>query len=66
MTTEGSQQMLMHQKTMFDHCYCIKSFCRLKTLEKRLEKSHFVLPIMARKSMTPVPEHFVMAQNAYT
>ena len=35
---QGVQQMLMHQKTMFDHYYCIKSFCHLKTLEKRFEK----------------------------
>ena len=30
--------MLMYQKTMFDRCCCIKSFCHLKTLEKRFEK----------------------------
>ena len=30
--------MLMYQKTMFDRYYCIKSFCHLKTLEKRFEK----------------------------
>ena len=27
--------MLVYQKTMFDRYYCIKSFCHLKTLEKR-------------------------------
>ena len=31
--------MLVYQKTMFDCYYCIKSFCLLKTLEKRLESS---------------------------
>ena len=31
--------MLVYQKTMFDRYYCIKSFCHLKTLEKRFEKS---------------------------
>ena len=30
--------MLAYQKTMFDRYYCIKSFCHLKTLEKRFEK----------------------------
>ena len=40
---QGVQQMLMHQKTMFDHYYCIKSFCHLKTLEKHFEKFIFVL-----------------------
>ena len=30
--------MLMHQKTMFDRYYCLKSFCHSKTLEKRFEK----------------------------
>ena len=30
--------MLMHQKTMSDRYFCIKSFCHMKTLEKRLEK----------------------------
>ena len=30
--------MLVYQKTMFDRYYCIKSFCHLKTLEKRFEK----------------------------
>ena len=33
--------MLVYQKTMFDHYYCIKSFCHLKTLEKRFEKINF-------------------------
>ena len=27
-------QMLMYQKSMFDRYYCIKTFCRSKTLEK--------------------------------
>ena len=30
--------MLVYQKTMFDRYYCIKSFCHLKTLEKRFKK----------------------------
>ena len=29
----------MYKKTMFDRYYCIKSFCHLKTLEKRLKIS---------------------------
>ena len=33
---EPERQMLVYQKTMFEHC--INSFCHLKTLEKRLEK----------------------------
>ena len=41
----------MYQKTMFDRYFCIKSFCHLKTLEKRLEKLTFYITIMARKSM---------------
>ena len=43
--------MLVYQKTMFDHFNCIKSFCHLKTLEKRFEKFTFCISIMARKSM---------------
>ena len=43
--------MLVYQKTMFDRYYCIKSFCHLKTLEKRFEKFIFSITIMARKSM---------------
>ena len=54
--------MLVYQKTMFDRYYCIKSFCHLKTLEKRSKKVHIffftiisdlykVTAIMARKSM---------------
>ena len=31
--------MLVYQKTMFDRYYCIKSFCHLKALGKRFEKS---------------------------
>ena len=34
--------MLLYQKTMFDRYYCIKSFCHLKTLEKRFEKFIFL------------------------
>ena len=30
--------MLVYQKTMFDRYYCIKSFCRLKTLGKPFKK----------------------------
>ena len=30
--------MLVYQKTMFDRYYCIKSFCHLKTFEKRFKK----------------------------
>ena len=46
-TTRGVHQMLMYQKTMFDRYYCIKSFCLLKTLEKRLRKVHFCITLMA-------------------
>ena len=35
--------MLVHQKTMFDHCYCIKSFCQFKTLEKCFKKFNFCI-----------------------
>ena len=34
---------LVYQKTMFDRYFCIKSFCHLKTLEKRFEKFIFVI-----------------------
>ena len=44
MARGGAQQMLMYQKSMFDHYYCIKCFFfffffffRLKTLEKLLQ-----------------------------
>ena len=33
--------MLVHQKIMFDHYHCMKSFCHLKTLDKRFEKFNF-------------------------
>ena len=36
------QMLIVYQKTMFDSYYCIKSFCHLKTLEKRFEKFMFV------------------------
>ena len=39
----GVWQMVMYLKTMFDRYYFIKSFCHLKTLEKRFEKFFFVL-----------------------
>ena len=35
--------MVLYQKTMFDRYHCIKSFCHLKTLEKRSEKFIFAL-----------------------
>ena len=41
-SARGAKQMLMHQKTMFDRYYCIKSFCHLKTLEKSFEKFLFL------------------------
>ena len=44
--------MLVYKKTMFDRYDCIKSFGRLKTLEKRFGKFIVVLPKMVRKSMT--------------
>ena len=47
--------MLVYQKTMFDRYYCIKSFCHLKTLEKRFKKIIFV----AQKH-----EEFVGFENA--
>ena len=40
-TCRGAQQMLMYQKSMFDHYYCIKTLCRSKTLEKMLWKFFF-------------------------
>ena len=33
--------MLMYQKSMFDRCYCIKTFSRSKTLEKIHRKFFF-------------------------
>ena len=48
-TSQGAQQMLMYQKSMFDRYYCIKSFSRPKTLEKMHRKALFPVPIMARK-----------------
>ena len=33
--------MLVYQKTMVDRYDCLKSFSRLKTLEKRFENFHF-------------------------
>ena len=49
--------MLMYQKNMFDHLYCIKSFCGLKTLIKHFENIiflNFLEPIMEGKSMKDV------------
>ena len=37
--------MLVHRKTMFGRCYCIKSFSHLKTFEKRFERVHFCFTI---------------------
>ena len=59
----GVEQMLVYQKTMFDHYYCIKCILSLENFGKALCKLHFCIPIMARKSMpvssvlkTTVPE----------
>ena len=41
--------MLVYQKIMFDRYYYIKSFCHLKTLEKRFEKFIFVLLLLRAK-----------------
>ena len=43
----------MYQKSMFDRFYCIKTFFRLKSLEKLLQKVFLPVPIMARKSTLP-------------
>ena len=40
-TSRGAQQMLVNQKNMFDRYYCMKTFCRSKTLEKMLRKVLF-------------------------
>ena len=45
--------MLIYQKSMFDGYYCIKTFFRLKTLEKLFQKGLFPVRIMARKSTLP-------------
>ena len=42
--------MLVNEKTMFDHCYCIKSLCHLETV-KTLEKVNFCFTIIAGKNM---------------
>ena len=53
--------MLVHQKTMFGRCYCIKSFCHLKTFEKkRCERVHFCFTINDAKKH----EGFVGFKNA--
>ena len=39
--SQGAQQMLMYQKSMFDRYYCIEHFFRLKTSEKLLQKHIF-------------------------
>ena len=36
---EGSSRYLVYRKTMFGRCYCIKSFCHLKTLENASKSS---------------------------
>ena len=53
-TSQGAKQMLVYKKSMFDRCYCIKTFCCLKTSEKSFEKFFFPVPTMGRKSMLPV------------
>ena len=63
--------MLVLQKTMFDCCYCIKSFCRLNTLENASKSSIFVLHNNGAKNMkgsyvlkTPVPEQRRISSSA--
>ena len=41
--------MLVYQKTMFDHYYCIKSFCHLKTLENTSKSSFLYYYNCAKK-----------------
>ena len=52
--------MLVYQKTMFDRYFCIKSFCLLKSLDKRFEKFINVLLCKIMKDSVvlkkPVPE----------
>ena len=52
--------MLVYQKTMFDHYYCIKSLCRLKTLKNASKSYIFFITIMERKKH----EGFVSFENA--
>ena len=55
----GVQQMLVHQKTMFDCYYCIKSFCLLKLWKNALKRSFFECYNGAQKH-----EGFVGIENA--
>ena len=53
-TTWGAQQMLMYQKSMFDHYYCIKTcFFAWKLWRNCFKKFFLPVPIMARKSTLP-------------
>ena len=44
LTSARPEQMLVYQEIMIDRCYCINSFCLLKTLEfiNALKSSIFV------------------------
>ena len=53
--------MLVYQKTMFYCKYCIKSFCLLKTLEKRFDNSFWYYYNGAQK-----PEGFIVFEKACT
>ena len=63
-TSQGVQQMLIYRRSMFDSCYCIKTFFHLKPLEKMHWKGIYRAPILARKGTlpanvlkTPLPGH---------
>ena len=60
--------MLMSQKNIFDRYYCMKTFCRSKTLEKLHRKVSFPVPIMARKSTLPanvLKTHLMMMTSVF-
>ena len=50
MPLRGQADVNVSEK-MFDRYNCMKSFCHLKSLEKRLRKVQFCITIMARKSI---------------
>ena len=52
-TSRGAQRMLMYQKSMFDHYYCIKHFFHSKLWRNCFKKLFLPVPIIVRKSTLP-------------
>ena len=63
-TSQGAQQMLMYQKSMFNRYCCIKAFFPSKTLEKLLQKVLFSCTYNGTEKHVTC-EHFENAASRY-